>query len=235
MWKSGELISKVLSPALRLWLRSQVDSFHELDIVIEGKNRQILQGYIPRVSLSSNQAVYQGLHLGNIQVLAENIRINIGQILKGKPLELLEPIQITGQVSLDPSDLSASLDSLILPGALTDLLEMIFEENGIKPAKPQIDAYEINWEQITLQNNGFNLKGNIKQNPQASVPIRIQAKLNLLDEKTLQIIPLKIEGIARLEDQCHEFSVDLGDDVKIETFNLEESQLYCAGSLMVYS
>ena len=235
MWKSGELISKVLSPALRLWLRSQVDSFDELDIVIEGKNRQILQGYIPRVSLISNQAVYQGLHLGNIQVLAENICINIGQILKGKPLELLEPIQVSGQVFLEPSDLSASLDSSILPGALTDLLEIIFEENGIKSAKPQIDAYEINWEQITLQNNGFQLKGNMRQNLQESVPISIQAKLNLFDEKTLQIIPLKIDGIARLEDQCHQFCVDLGDDVKIEKFSLEESQLHCVGSLMVYS
>ena len=235
MWKSGELISKVLSPALRLWLRSQVDSFDELDILIEGKNRQILQGYIPRVSLSSSQAVYQGLHLGNVQVIAENIRINIGQILKGKPLALLEPILITGQVCLDPSDLSASLDSLILPGALTDLLEIIFEENGIKPAKQHLESWDIDWKEIMLQKNGFNLKGSMKENSQKLVPISIQAKLNLLGAQSLQIIPQKIEGITELEKQCNQFSVDLGSDVKIEEFILEESQLFCAGSLKVYN
>ena len=235
MWKSGELISKVLSPALRLWLRSQVDSFDELDIIIEGKNRQILQGYIPRVSLSSSQAVYQGLHLGNVKMIAENIRINIGQILKGKPLELLEPIHVTGKVCLEPSDLSASLDSLILPGALTDLLAIIFEENDIQPAKQSLKSYDIHWKEIILEKNGFSLKGNMGENSQKLLPIMIQAKLNLLENQLLEIIPLKIEGITELENQYNEFCVDLGDDVKIEEFILEDSQLFCAGSLKVYN
>ena len=109
MLKSTDLISKVLSPALRLWLRSQVESVAELNFSIQGKDRQILTGYIPSISLNSSRAVYQGLHLGEVELLGENIRINIGQVLKGKPLQLLEPIQVTGQVRLDQADLEASL------------------------------------------------------------------------------------------------------------------------------
>ena len=81
----SNLISKILSPALRLWLRSQVEQAEELEIQIQGQDRQILRGYVPEVSLQTRRAIYQGLRLGQVLLQGENIHINIGQVVKGKP------------------------------------------------------------------------------------------------------------------------------------------------------
>ena len=234
MLKSTDLISKVLSPALRLWLRSQVESVAELNFSIQGKDRQILTGYIPSISLNSSRAVYQGLHLGEVELLGENIRINIGQVLKGKPLQLLEPIQVTGQVRLDQADLEASLSSSLLVSAFKDLLELVLEESSIA-ASYNLEDWEINWHSIILQAESFILQG-IRSNSNGQViPITIQANLKLIDGQTLAIEPVQLEGFSEIVQEWREFSVDLGKDVTIEEFSLVESQLFCCGRLTIYN
>ena len=56
------MISKILSPALKLWLRTQVEQIENLEVKISSGNRQIVKGYIPSVFIASDCAVYQGLH-----------------------------------------------------------------------------------------------------------------------------------------------------------------------------
>jgi hypothetical protein len=235
MLKSTDLIGKVLSPALRLWLRSQVESVAELNLAIQGKDRQILTGYIPSVSLNSSRAVYQGLHLGEVELLGENIRINIGQILKGKPLQLLEPIQVTGQVRLAQTDLQASLSSSLLASAFRDLLEMVLQESGVESASQHLENSKINWHGIILQSEGFILKGMRSDSSGQVVPVAIQASLKLIDGQTLGIIPVQMEGFSEFAQDLQEFAVDLGKDVTIEEFSLVESQLFCCGRLTIYN
>lgn len=235
MLKSTDLIGKVLSPALRLWLRSQVQSAAELSFSIQGKDRQILTGYIPSVSLNSSRAVYQGLHLGEVQLLGENIRINIGQILKGKPLQLLEPIQVTGQVYLAEADLQASLSSSLLASALRDLLEVILQENGVESANQHLENSQINWQEIVLQPTDFTLKGMRSDSSGQLIPVVIQAELELVDGQTLGINPVQIVGFSEFIRDCRKFSVDLGKDVTIEEFSLAKNQLFCCGRLTIYN
>ena len=234
MLKSTGLISKVLSPALRLWLRSQVESVAELNFSIQGKDRQILTGYIPSVSLNSSRAVYQGLHLGEVEVIGENIRINIGQILKGKPLQLLEPIQVTGQVRLAQADLQASLSSSLLASAFKDLLELILQESSIA-ASHNLEHWEFNWHGIILQPESFILQGIRSDRSGQTIPIAIQANLKLIDGQTLGIEPIQVEGFSDGSQEWREFSVDLGKDVTIKEFSLVESQLFCCGRLTIYN
>lgn len=92
----SKIIASVLSPAIKLYLRSQVDQVEGLEIKIKGGDSQILRGHIPEVSLMAQRAIYQGLFLSQVQVTGENIKINLGQVLKGKALRLLEPIFIAG-------------------------------------------------------------------------------------------------------------------------------------------
>jgi hypothetical protein len=235
MLKSTDLIGKVLSPALRLWLRSQVESVAELNLAIQGKDRQILTGYIPSVSLNSSRAVYQGLHLGEVELLGENIRINIGQILKGKPLQLLEPIQVTGQVRLAQTDLQASLSSSLLASAFRDLLEMVLQESGVESASQHLENSKINWHGVILQSESFTLKGMRSDSSGQVVPVAIQASLKLIDGQTLGIIPVQMEGFSEFAQDLQEFAVDLGKDVTIEEFSLVESQLFCCGRLTIYN
>jgi hypothetical protein len=81
--KKSTIISTVLSPALRLWLRSQVEQLEALQFNIIGGDRQILTGHIPGVSIAASGVVYQGLHLSKIQLEGTDIRVNLGQVIKG--------------------------------------------------------------------------------------------------------------------------------------------------------
>ncbi|MEB3160731.1 MAG: DUF2993 domain-containing protein, partial [Synechocystis sp.] len=151
----SNLIGKILAPALQLWLRSQVDGVETLDIAIDGKDRQILRGYVPRVALTSHQAIYQGLQLGRVLLKGENIRINIGQVIKGKPLQLLEPIRVSGEVQISQSHLQASLTSDLLANAFTELLIALLEQQGIADPQAVLAPYQFQWQAIALAHQSF--------------------------------------------------------------------------------
>ena len=57
--RSSGLISKVLAPAVRLWLKSQTEHLEDLKLSIQAGDRQILSGKIPRIEASVVAAVYQ--------------------------------------------------------------------------------------------------------------------------------------------------------------------------------
>lgn len=120
--KGSRLISRVLPPAVRLWIQSQLDQVEALEFHLEGKDRQLLSGYVPQISLSAAKAVYRGLHLSQVQAAATEIRINLGQMLRGKPLKLLQPFPVQGHVCLYAEDLLLSLHSPLLAQGLQDVL-----------------------------------------------------------------------------------------------------------------
>ena len=76
------MISKLLSTAVKLYLRSQLRGVEELQVNIIGKNKQILQGYIPQVLLNCNRAIYQGLHLREVELNGSNIAFNLPEVMK---------------------------------------------------------------------------------------------------------------------------------------------------------
>jgi len=117
------LISRLLPPAIRLWLHSQLDRLEGLAFQMEGKDRQILSGHIPQISLSAQQAVYRGLHVSQVVVAAKEIRVNLGQVLRGKPLRLLQAFPVEGQVYLSPDDVRASLHAPLLEQGLQDVFQ----------------------------------------------------------------------------------------------------------------
>lgn len=117
------LISRLLPPAIRLWLSTQLDHLEGLEFRLEGKDRQILSGHIPQVSLSAQRAVYQGLHVSQVSVTAQGIRVNLGQVLRGKPLRLLQAFPVEGRVSLLTEDVRASLHAPLLEQGLQDIFQ----------------------------------------------------------------------------------------------------------------
>lgn len=112
------VVSTVLIPIIKLWLRSQVEHIETLEIEIAGKSRQILSGDIPKANVIGAGAKYQGLAVTNIDLCAEAIHLNIAQILKGEALRLLDPIRVTMDVELAPDDLQSCLKSPILLEAI---------------------------------------------------------------------------------------------------------------------
>ncbi|MFQ4139968.1 DUF2993 domain-containing protein [Nodosilinea sp. PGN35] len=137
--KGSRLIGRLLPPAIRLWLHTQLDHLEGLEFALDGSDRQILGGYLPGVSLAAHQAVYQGLHVSQAEVEATDIRVNLPQVLRGKPLRLLQPFPVEGQVTVLAADLRASLGSPLLGQGLRDVLRQLLAGAVSEQQVPLVD------------------------------------------------------------------------------------------------
>jgi LmeA-like phospholipid-binding len=228
------MISKVLSGAIKLFLRTQVDRAEELKIEITGGDRQILKGYIPSVYLKSNYAVYQGIHLRRVQLTGENIRVNLPQIVKGKPLQLLEPVPIAGDFCLQEDDLQASLSSALLTQGLDEFLAILLEANGVKNSIALLQNYQITWVKIALKQEFVSLLGKMVHLDGKEHPLTINTGLRLSDSHTLTFYPLQIEVDPNLlATSLDRYEIDLGEEVILEELDLRSGQLSCRGGLTV--
>ncbi|MEH2464565.1 LmeA family phospholipid-binding protein [Nostoc sp.] len=220
------IITQVLTTALKLWLRTQVTQISELEVEIKASDRQILSGRIPLVSIFATHAVYQGLLITQVQLMAENIRINIGSVVKGQPLRLLETVPVVGDLIVDEKDLNASLSSNLLSTALSDLLVKVSPTHY-----PELQP--INWQEILLQNNQIILRG-IKVTNSQTIPLEICLCLQLLNGHELRLANIQIKSDqGNILDDNHEYNLDLGSDVDIQELTLIPGKLMCRGLINV--
>ncbi|AUB36830.1 Protein of unknown function DUF2993 [Nostoc flagelliforme CCNUN1] len=220
------IITQVLTTALKLWLRAQVSQILELEVEIKASDRQILSGRIPSVSIFATHAVYQGLLITQIQLIAENIRVNIGSVLKGKPLRLLETVPVVGDLIVDEKDLNASLSSDLLSTALSDLLVKVLPTHCPK-------SQPINWQKIILDNNQIILRGMRVTNSEIT-PLEICLSSQLLSGHELQLAHIKIKpDQGEILEDNHEYNLDLGSDVDIQELTLIPGKLVCRGRINV--
>ncbi len=220
----SRVITKILSPALRLWLRSQTSEVSDLELQITGSDRQIISGYIPRVFISASRAVYQGLHLTGIRLEAENIRINIGSILRGKPLRLIEPVPVVGEILLFEKDLNASLSSPLLSNALTDLLVSFIPEYRSKSG-------DTHWHQITIESDQVILRGT-QSVTFKKLDVEMRFGLKLINCHELQLLNPQIL-IDTKSDLKEDLNFDLGPEVNIQELTLTTGKVFCRGGLTV--
>ncbi|MGC1392985.1 MAG: DUF2993 domain-containing protein [Coleofasciculaceae cyanobacterium] len=216
--KTSRIISTVLSPAIRLWLRSQVERVEALEFKITGGDRQILTGNIPNISVAASQAIYQGLHLSQIQLEATQIRVNLGQVIKGKSLRLLEPVPVTGQLTLSETDLQASLKSQLLSTALSEFI-------GTFLTSPNLD---FSWQKITIDTGLLTLSGTFQ-----AMPIVIIAGLQLASPHELLLDPFQIQMPSHAPKHLDGFQVDLGSEVNLQEITLTPGMLLCRGCLKI--
>lgn len=227
------MISKLLSTAVKLYLRSQVKQVKDLQVKILGKNKEILQGYIPQVRLSCDRAVYQGLYLSQIELQGQDIAINLPEVIKKKPLRLLEPIFVEIQVKLDAADLQASLDSELLQSGLTDLWQMILSaQTG--SSTTELKKLAIEWQKIIINNQVLNLEGTFQNTSGNSEQLCLATSLSLADDHTLCLSSVQITNQSSLTNQFQEqIKIDLGADVAIATLVIANDQILCSGKIRI--
>lgn len=224
--KTSRIISTVLSPAIRLWLRSQVERVEALEFKITGGDRQILTGNIPNISIATSHAVYQGLHLSQIQLEATQIRVNLGQVIKGRSLRLLEPVPVTGQLVLSETDLQASLESPLLSTALSEFLGTLLKSPNLDSKNQPLS---FRWQKITIDTGLLTLSGTLQ-----ATPIVIIAGLQLASPHELLLNPFQIQRSSPLESKNLDgFQVDLGSEVALQEISLSPGKLICRGCLRV--
>lgn len=228
------MINQVISQAVKIYLRSQVERVEDLQVKITGGNRQILKGHIPAVFLASSCAVYQGLHLREIEVEGINISFNLADVLKKKPLKLLAPVPVSINLLLEEADLQASLVSPLLASGLTDFLSSLLSAKGIKNPQAELADCKIDWLTISLSDRQLQLQANLVDSTDNLTQLNVKAGLTLANSHTLCLSPLTIETIPELLfNQNHQLEIDLGTEVAIAELSLESGKLVCSGEIMV--
>lgn len=226
------VIDKLLSSVVKLWLKSQVSKVDNLQFKITGSEQQILQGLIPEIFVSATNVIYQGIHFSELDLRGNNIKFNLTQVIKKKPLNLLEPIVINLKVLLQEVDLQNSLSSPLLTSGLTDLWTRFLLLNHLQ-LKPHQSIYQ--WEHLSLLESGLSFAGKYYQLNQDPVSIGITTQIELNNPHTLFLLPLETITIPELSlSSSDRLIVDLGTQVSLTDFSLTPKYLLLKGTITVF-
>ncbi|MEB3826352.1 LmeA family phospholipid-binding protein [Phormidium sp. CCY1219] len=228
--KPRQLIGRVLSKAVELWLRSQVEAIDTLQVTVTADDRQLLQGSIPQVFIRASGALYQGLHLSHIELCCRCIRVNLSQVLRGKPLRLLEPLPATVRLELTEADLNASLQAPLLANALSELLRPLLGAENLENS----GALQWHRAQMHCDVQTLTLTGCCPSEGNRADPFLLRMGLELASPHQLHFVNPSIQrtataAIAPLES----FTLELGSQVAIEQFIWTPGQWECGGRLTV--
>ncbi|MBE9101977.1 LmeA family phospholipid-binding protein [Vacuolonema iberomarrocanum] len=240
--RQSHIISTVLSPALRLWLRSQVEAVETLDVLIEGGDRQLLRGIVPRLTLMAQGVIYQGMSVSRLKLVGRGIQVNFRQLLRGKPLKLARVIPVLGETVLTEEDLNVSLQTSLLMPAVNDIFEQLLRV-GIAPdiidpesKKPVIlDNFR-----VRLQGDRLTLGAEIVSATQGkNIPFAIRTGLRVAGNHQLRLTEpewLPTFGSRRglPLDDFDGYPLDLGTDLTLQDLTLEDGRLIFRGQFNVY-
>jgi hypothetical protein len=207
---------------------------------------------MPRVVLTAENAIYQGISLRWVQVTAQQIRLHTGEILKGNPLVLSEPIPVNIQVRLTESDLNASLRNGHHPGkhstpsllasALSEVLQSWWQSSHqitrerLSPAIALCQASHPTptWMQIQLQPDGliWEMANHHTSQPAQHCILQTSLQTNASSQLQLNQPQIQIEPPSQWFS-LQEYAWDLGPEVTIDTLNLETGQLSGSARLLV--
>ncbi len=104
-------VMQLLASGLQLWVRQQCQAIGSLEIQLQGSALQLLRGRLAGVQLLARKVVYRHLHIELVELSSGPIQVHIGNLLKGKPLQLEQAFRIEGQVSFTAEGLTRSLDA----------------------------------------------------------------------------------------------------------------------------
>ncbi len=229
-------LSGVLSAAARLWLRSQADSVSDLQIQIHGRTRQLLSGCVPGVSVAAEGAVYRGVHLSQLELTGSTIRVNLKQVLRGKPLQLLEPILVDAQLAWQAEALTASLAAPWVAQFVDNLLTA-----AIAPAFNR-DQGRLNVTAIGFDQDWIGFRGQWHPhddgNEIPSQTIQVRSHLQPLDGRNLKFTDLQVQldpapDTPAATTLLPDFVYCLGTDVTLSTVAIVHDQLQAVGQIWV--
>ncbi len=248
--KGSRIIGRVLPAAVRLWLRSQVEQVEDLSLDLGGRDREIISGYLPSVSVTATQAIYQGIHIGQLQLSAQDIRINIGQVLRGNQLRLMQAFPVLGEVSLSADDLNASLTSPLLSQGLNDFWRSLIQIPALAQAiqarygqLPLREDVTLRSPKMRLSNQCLGLSFYPRAQGQTAerrvilgtgLSVSAGSQLQLNNPRWLETLTdLSDSSKGQLIESLQGFQWDLGADTQLSQLALQTGRLACSGQIMV--
>ncbi|NET44256.1 DUF2993 domain-containing protein [Okeania sp. SIO2B3] len=229
--RKSRIVSRFLSPALKFWLKSQLEQVEQLKVLIEGGDRQILTGKIPQVSVAASNVVFRGLNLTEIDLSATGIKINIGQVIKGKPLKILESFPFFGKLKLLQSDFNASLQSPLLAQAIVEFLTPLLPSDFLEQLKQPINLYD---QKAEIFPGRLHFYTNFLSTSDHKISLTLHTDLKLASSSELLLDNLEIQIVQKPSyDFSNKIKIDLGSDVELKELTLNPGQLSCQGRLTV--
>lgn len=246
-------ISNLLKPAIKLFLKSQLEAVQTLTVDIAAGDRQLLSGCIPQVSLFAQQAIYRGLHLSQIAVEGRDIQINIGQVMRGKPLRLLHPVPVAVNLQLLAEDLNRSLAAPLLAGAVADLLNQWLRAAQVVGVKGHLDTRQSPRIVLAHHSPGETLHKHVTlrapwiDEAGTRGTLILSSDLQLAGHHCLQFQRPELiyqrstadnreDASPILEPQVEvlaDFVLDLGTDVELTVLQIQAGVLHCQGYIWV--
>ncbi|MBF2036473.1 MAG: DUF2993 domain-containing protein [Leptolyngbyaceae cyanobacterium T60_A2020_046] len=240
--QGSRLISRLLPPAVRLWLLSRLEHVEALVFQIEGRDRELLSGHIPAIVLSAQKAIYDGIHLSQVAVKASAIHINLSQVIRRKPLRLMAPFPVEGDLRLTEADLNATLQSALLGEGLYDFFERLATANpdatGLqtllqqfpdKTVEPHYDR------EATIAGDIVTLRL-IPKAGQALPAIALSTGLSVQNGQRLRLTQLRweVSGSTDLAlPNLEGFEVNLGSAVALSQCHIAAGEIVLAGIITV--
>ncbi|MFW6359520.1 MAG: DUF2993 domain-containing protein [Chroococcales cyanobacterium] len=228
------ILSQILQSAVEFWLRSQAEQVEDLQVRILSRDPQLLGGYIPSLFLSSHYAIYQGLHLSQIQLKGDNLHIDLVSIIQGQPLRLLKPIVVTGEVLLKEAHLQASLSSPLLLTALSDLLLTLLDTCDDETLTCPLKSLPLNFKNVKIDRNKLSLGGHFTDTSQQFIPFYLETELTLVSPSQLRLSCITLKTPSDLLTiRIEAFEIDLGPQVNLEQLTLIPGEVQCKGGITV--
>lgn len=198
----------------------------ELQVEIVAGDRQMLAGVVPSVAVAAQKIVYRGIAVHQVELLAKQITINLKQVVRGKPLQLLQPVMININARMTSTDLDSSLTAPFFNKAITDLVKQILASAD--------QNWSIQWQSAAIQAHQVVLQGQVQKSPNQPVPISIQTGIELVTGRALRLTPLLINCELDLPgSDLRSYEIDLGDQVNLQELTLQADELLCNGEIQV--
>jgi hypothetical protein len=227
------MVGKAVAVAVKMWLRSQLEGHQNLQLEIQATNRQLLTGTIPQVNVSGEELVYRGLYLTQIQLQANQIKANLGQVMRGKSFQLQQNIRVAANVILQQDDLSASASAPLLSRALGQLLLLLLKSSpgfvelladlvqAADPSLTNVDltllkACQIHNPQIRLGDQRVSLSLPLRTPQNVTLPLALRFGVELPNPQSMRL--RHVEWLTSLEAnrgrpiaELDGLTADLGD------------------------
>ncbi|NEP62845.1 MAG: DUF2993 domain-containing protein [Symploca sp. SIO2G7] len=238
----SRLISRVLPMAVKLWLHTQLDAIGALDFEIQATDRQVLSGTIPRIVLSAQQAVYQGVRITDVALQASGIQINIGQVLRGSPLRLQQAFPVEGQVAFDQESLRVSCKESVLTQGLMDFWRTLLTKKEIATEVatyygPDIAALQdpkLAEYQSRIEIVGSDLGLYLVRQEQSELILR--GSVDVKQGNILRLITAQWclpSGVQIQSQALGNFGWHLGEHTNLRSLTIQNNQITCQCRIMV--
>ncbi|WP_296365029.1 DUF2993 domain-containing protein [Vulcanococcus sp. Clear-D1] len=102
-------VLQLLASGLQFWIRQQCEAVENLELQLHGSSLGLLRGRLDGVSLVARRVVFSSLEIERVELRSDAIEIQVGNLLRGRAVQLDHPFSIEGTVAFSAGGLGRSL------------------------------------------------------------------------------------------------------------------------------